>query len=82
VLALEHLPIHHKDPFDPLIISQANRVHPLVRAWWDGTGFVGRCPACGGWLRFTTLGKEAFTDEQAARYPKLPDHRHTVAQFA
>ena len=27
---------------------------PLVRAWWDGTGFAGLCPSCGGWVRFTT----------------------------
>ncbi len=24
---------------------------PLVRAWWEGTGFVGRCPSCNGWIR-------------------------------
>src|SRR3954453_15566513 len=38
---------------------------PLVRAWWEGTGFVGRCPSCGGWIRFTTLGKEALTEQEA-----------------
>ena len=32
---------------------------PLVRAWWDGTGFAGWCPDCQGWVRFTTLRMEA-----------------------
>lgn len=54
---------------------------PLVRAWWDGTGFAGRCPACSGWVHFTTLRMDAITDEQAAQLPQLPDHWHTVAQF-
>jgi len=53
---------------------------PLVRAWWEGTGFAGRCPACGGWIRFTTLRMEAIDDE-VANLPRLPDHWHTVAQF-
>src|SRR6516164_4147832 len=55
---------------------------PLVRAWWDGTGFAGRCPQCGGWIRFTTLKMEAITDDAAAGLPRLPDNWHTVAQFA
>lgn len=46
---------------------------PLVCAWWDDTGFVGRCPACRGWVHFTIRGKRALSDEEAARYPKLPD---------
>jgi hypothetical protein len=53
---------------------------PLVRSWWEGNGFVGRCPGCGGWIRFTTLRMEALSD--AEQYPKLPDHWHTVAQIA
>jgi hypothetical protein len=55
---------------------------PLVRSWWEGTGFAGRCPACGGWIRFTTLRVEPLTDTQIDRYPKLPDNWHAVAQFA
>jgi hypothetical protein len=54
---------------------------PLVRAWWDWTGFVGRCPACEGWVRFTTLGMSA-DDEAAGRLPLLPAHWVEVAQFA
>ena len=55
---------------------------PLVQAWWDGTGFVGRCPACGGWVRFTTLGMTASDDEAAGRLPQLPANWAEVAQFA
>jgi hypothetical protein len=52
---------------------------PLVRAWWDDTGFVGRCPQCGGWVHFTVRGKQAVTDEEAAKYPHLPDDWHQRA---
>ena len=55
---------------------------PLVRSWWEGVGFVGRCPGCNGWLRFTTLRMDAVSEEQAEQLPRLPDHWHTVAQFA
>jgi hypothetical protein len=55
---------------------------PLVRAWWDGSGFVGRCPACKEWIRFTTLKMEAVDDELAARCVQLPGNWHTLAQFA
>ncbi len=54
---------------------------PLVRAWWEGTGFVGQCPNCHQWIRFTTLGMEALEADQALAYSHLPDHWHTVAQF-
>lgn len=52
---------------------------PLVRAWWDDTGFVGRCPRCGGWVHFTIRSKRAVTAEQAARYPRLPDDWYSRA---
>lgn len=55
---------------------------PLVTAWWDDTGFAGRCPSCGGWIHFTTLRMEGIDDAQSARLPRLPDQWHTVAQFA
>jgi hypothetical protein len=54
---------------------------PLVRSWWEGAGFVGRCPGCGGWIRFTTLRMESLSEERADLVPKLPDSWHTVAQF-
>jgi hypothetical protein len=47
---------------------------PLVRAWWDDTGFVGRCPHCQGWVHFTIQAKRAVTPEEAAEYPQLPDN--------
>ena len=52
---------------------------PLVRAWWDDTGFVGRCPQCGGWIHFTIRGKQAITAEQAESLPHLPDDWHVNA---
>lgn len=55
---------------------------PLVRAWWEGTGFVGRCPSCGGWVRFTTLGLSACDDDAAGRLPQLPENWADVAQLA
>src|SRR4051794_8234305 len=52
---------------------------PLVRAWWNDTGFVGRCPRCGGWIHFTIRGKRAVTADEAARHLQLPDHWYSVA---
>ena len=54
---------------------------PLVRAWWNDTGFVGRCPHCGGWVHFTIRAKRAVTAEEAARYPQLPDDWHVKARI-
>src|SRR5262249_16209862 len=54
---------------------------PLVRSWWEGVGFAGRCPTCKHWIRFTTLGMEAIDDAKVASLPRLPDHWHTIAQF-
>jgi hypothetical protein len=52
---------------------------PLVRAWWNDTGFVGRCPHWGGWIHFTIRSKQAITDDEAAHYPRLPDDWHDKA---
>jgi hypothetical protein len=52
---------------------------PLVCAWWNDTGFVGRCPRCGGWIHFTIRTKIAITPEEAAGYPQLPDDWHSRA---
>ena len=52
---------------------------PLVRAWWNDTGFVGRCPHCGGWIHFTIRAKRAVTAEEAAGYPHLPDDWYVKA---
>jgi hypothetical protein len=45
---------------------------PLVRAWWNDIGFVGRCPNCGGWIHFTIRAKHAITSDELAGYPQLP----------
>jgi hypothetical protein len=52
---------------------------PLVRAWWNDTGFAGRCPRCQGWIHFTIRGKRAITAEEAAGYLSLPDDWHAKA---
>jgi hypothetical protein len=55
---------------------------PLVRSWWEGTGFVGRCPACHDWVRFTTLGMSPCGDEEAGQFSHLPEDWTSVARFA
>lgn len=55
---------------------------PLVRAWWTGTGFVGRCPRCDGWIRFTTLRMDAVNESEASQSPRLPENWSTLAQIA
>ena len=45
---------------------------PLVRAWWDDSGFVGRCPGCQGWIHFTIRGKRALDESEARPLPQLP----------
>lgn len=52
---------------------------PLVRAWWEDTGFAGRCPRCGGWIHFTIRSKRAIAPDAAARLPQLPDDWHAGA---
>ena len=51
---------------------------PLVRSWWEGTGFVGACPNCGGAIRFTTLGMTV--PDGRAPLPPLPANWAEVAQ--
>jgi hypothetical protein len=46
---------------------------PLVRAWWNDTGFAGKCPRCGGWIYFTIREKRAIGTEEADGLPKLPE---------
>jgi hypothetical protein len=55
---------------------------PPVRSWWSGIGFVGRCPSCGGWVRFTTLRMTACDDQDAAALPRLPENWASIAQVA
>ena len=52
---------------------------PLVRAWWNDTGFAGQCPRCRGWIHFTIRGKQAITANEAAKLPQLPADWHQVA---
>src|SRR6185312_9844995 len=50
----------------------------LVRAWWDGSGFAGRCPACRGWIWFTTAEMSPVDEDRA--WPRLADAWDQVAQ--
>jgi hypothetical protein len=52
---------------------------PLIRAWWNDTGFAGRCPHCGGWIHFTIRGKHAISAEEAVQLLQLPDDWHRTA---
>jgi hypothetical protein len=54
---------------------------PLVRAWWNDTGFVGRCPHCGGWIHFTIRAKRAISAQEADQFPHLPDDWHQAAMI-
>ena len=55
---------------------------PLVKAWWAGQGFAGRCPGCGHWIRFTTLNMQAVDEFRASTLPQLPLDWQGVAQIA
>ncbi len=52
---------------------------PLVRAWWNDTGFAGRCPQCGSWIHFTLRDKRATSAAEAQPLPQLPDDWHQKA---
>lgn len=54
---------------------------PLVKAWWEGTGFAGRCPQCDNWIHFKTLGMMALSEDEAAALPKLPEQWNATAQL-
>jgi hypothetical protein len=69
--------------FKPELHGDTDGIYkPLVRAWWEGRGFVGRCPVCSEWIHFTSLRMEAVDEDSPIRYPHLPENWHTVAQFA
>jgi hypothetical protein len=71
---------HPMQAIDFRLEDHGRAIHdPLVRAWWNDTGFVGRCPNCGGWIHFTLRAKRAVTDAEAARLPQLPDNWYTGA---
>jgi hypothetical protein len=47
---------------------------PLVKAWWNDTGFAGKCPSCHRWIHFTVRGKRAISEAEAASLPQLPEN--------
>jgi hypothetical protein len=65
----------HMQAIDFRLEDHGRAVHdPLVLAWWNDTGFAGRCPTCGGWIHFAIRGKRAIDDAEAARLPQLPEN--------
>jgi hypothetical protein len=63
----------HLQAIDFRLEAFGRAVHDaLVKAWWDDTGFAGRCPSCGGWIHFTIRGKQAIEAAAAAALPQLP----------
>jgi hypothetical protein len=70
----------HMQAIDFRVEAYGRAIHdPLVQAWWNDTGFVGRCPQCGGWIHFTIRDKKAISAAEAAQLPQLPDDWHTKA---
>jgi hypothetical protein len=70
----------HMQGIDFQLEAYGPTIHdPLIRAWWNDTGFAGRCPHCRGWIHFTVRAKRAITDEEAADLPQLPDDWFTKA---
>ncbi len=64
----------HLQAIDFRLEDYGKSVHdPLVRAWWNDTGFAGRCPDCRQWIHFTIRGKRAISEDEAAALPQLPD---------
>jgi hypothetical protein len=63
----------HLQAIDFRLEAFGRAVHDaLVRAWWDDTGFAGRCPMCGGWIHFTIRDKRAIDEATARALPQLP----------
>jgi hypothetical protein len=63
----------HLQAIDFRLEAFGRAVHDtLVKAWWDDTGFAGRCPTCNRWIHFTIRAKRPITDAQAQSLPQLP----------
>jgi hypothetical protein len=65
----------HLQAIDFRLEASGRAVHgALVKAWWDDTGFAGRCPTCNRWIHFTVRGKHAISEAEAAKLPRLPEN--------
>ena len=65
----------HLQAIDFRLEAFGRAVHDtLVKAWWDDTGFAGRCPSCGRWIHFAIREKRAISDAEATPLPKLPEN--------
>jgi hypothetical protein len=54
-------------------ISDRELKKALLAAWWQGPGFVGRCPRCGQYVLYSMDGKQVISDSQAQGFAMLPD---------
>lgn len=44
-----------------------------LAAWWQGSGLVGKCPACQQYVLFSATDKKCVTDTHAAGLALLPE---------
>jgi len=54
-------------------IDDAGLKKQLLAAWWQGPGFVGRCPSCGKYVLYSMDGKQAISDTAIQGYKILPE---------
>src|SRR5260370_38296024 len=54
-------------------ISDPKLKKELLGAWWQGPGFVGRCPGCGQFVLFSMHGKQPIGDPNSQGLIVLPD---------
>jgi len=70
----------HLQAIDFRLEAHGKDVHnPLVRAWWNDTGFAGQCPGCRNWIHFTIREKKTISEEEAVKLPQLPENWHEEA---
>ncbi len=60
-------------------ISDAGQKKELLAAWWQGPGFVGRCPGCGKYVLFSMDSKRAVADPAAQGLKLLPEDWYQTA---
>jgi len=51
----------------------------LLAAWWQGPGFVGRCPGCGKFVLYSMDGKHTISDPKAQGLVMLPEKWYQIA---
>src|SRR5438876_4538002 len=54
-------------------IDDPNHKKELLAAWWQGPGFIGRCPGCGKYVLYSMDGKQSISDAAVQGYKMLPE---------